>query len=88
MEKGYVWVITGGVSNLIDSLDPSVVESMNGALGIHFYVPKSTELNNFTTRWNIRYQIDNPTDPLPKLNIFGLSLPPSPSPSLSYQNNI
>ncbi|RCV11765.1 hypothetical protein SETIT_2G212400v2 [Setaria italica] len=72
MKKGYVWIITGGVTNLIDSLHPSVVESMNGALGIHFYVPKSTELNNFTTRWNIRYQIDNPTDPLPKLNIFGL----------------
>ncbi|CAN6167021.1 unnamed protein product [Urochloa humidicola] len=72
MEKGYVWIITDGVTNLIDSLHPSVVESMNGALGIHFYVPKSTELNNFTTRWNMRYQIDNPTDPPLKLSIFGL----------------
>ncbi|CAL5088250.1 unnamed protein product [Urochloa decumbens] len=72
MEKGYVWIITDGVTNLIDSLHPSVVESMNGALGIHFYVPKSTELNNFTTRWNMRYQIDNPTDPPSKLSIFGL----------------
>ncbi|CAL5064284.1 unnamed protein product [Urochloa decumbens] len=72
MEKGYVWIITDGVTNLIDSLHPSVVESMNGALGIHFYVPKSTELNNFNTRWNMRYQIDNPTDPPSKLSIFGL----------------
>jgi ionotropic glutamate receptor len=72
MEKGYVWIITGGVTNLIDSLHPSVVESMNGALGVHFYVPKSTELNNFTTRWNMRYRIDNPTDPPSKLSIFGL----------------
>jgi len=63
MEKGYVWIITDGVTNLIDSLHPSVVESMNGVLGIQFYVPKSTKLNNFTIRWNMRYQIDNPTDP-------------------------
>ncbi|CAD6219175.1 unnamed protein product [Miscanthus lutarioriparius] len=72
MEKGYVWIITGGVTNLIDSLHPSVVESMNGALGVHFYVPKSMELNNFTTRWNMRYRIDNPTDAPSKLSIFGL----------------
>ncbi|KAF8695339.1 hypothetical protein HU200_037569 [Digitaria exilis] len=72
MEKGYVWIITAGITNLIDSLHPSVVESMNGALGIHFYVPKSTELNNFTARWNMRYQIDNPTDAPLKLSIFGL----------------
>ena len=72
MEKGYVWIITDGVTNLIDSLHPSVVESMNGALGIQFYVPKSTKLNNFTVRWNMRYQIDNPTDPPSKLSIFGL----------------
>jgi glutamate receptor, ionotropic, plant len=70
--KGYVWIITDGVTNLIDSLHPSVVESMNGALGIQFYVPKSTKLNNFTMRWNMRYQIDNPTDPPLKLSIFGL----------------
>ncbi|GJN33931.1 hypothetical protein PR202_gb22562 [Eleusine coracana subsp. coracana] len=72
MNKGYAWIITDGLTNLIDSLHPSVVESMNGALGIHFYLPKSTELNNFTMRWNMRYQIDNPTDTPLKLNIFGL----------------
>jgi glutamate receptor, ionotropic, plant len=72
MNKGYAWIITDGVTNLMDSLHPSVVESMNGALGVQFYLPESTELNNFTTRWNIRYQIENPTDPPLKLNIFGL----------------
>ncbi|WVZ65034.1 hypothetical protein U9M48_014463 [Paspalum notatum var. saurae] len=59
MAKGYVWIITDGVTNLIDSLHPSVVESMNGALGVHFYVPKSTELNNFTTRWNMRFDLSD-----------------------------
>lgn len=72
MNKGYAWIMTDGVTNLIDSLNPSVLESMNGALGVEFYVPKSAELGNFTMRWNMRFQIDNPTDSPLKLSIFGL----------------
>ncbi|KAL6846532.1 hypothetical protein ACP4OV_023980 [Aristida adscensionis] len=72
MNKGYVWIITDGVTNLIESLSPSVVEAMNGALGVESYVPKSKELDNFTIRWNMRFQIDNPTDPPSKLSTLGL----------------
>lgn len=64
--------MTDGVTNLIDSLNPSVLESLNGALGVEFYVPKTKELDDFAMRWNMRFQIDNPTDPPLKLNIFGL----------------
>uniref|UniRef100_A0A0A9GHH4 Receptor ligand binding region domain-containing protein n=1 Tax=Arundo donax TaxID=35708 RepID=A0A0A9GHH4_ARUDO len=64
--------MTDGITNIIDSLDPSVVDAMNGALGIKFYVPKSAELDNFTTRWNRKFQIDNPNDPPLKLSIFRL----------------
>ncbi|VAI17878.1 unnamed protein product [Triticum turgidum subsp. durum] len=72
MNKGYAWIMTDGVTNLIDSLNPSVLESLNGALGVEFYVPKTKELDEFAMRWNMRFQIDNPTDPPLKLNIFGL----------------
>lgn len=72
MSKGFVWIITFGVTSLIDSLNPSVLEAMNGALGVQVYVPKSTELDNFTVRWNTRFRMDNPTDPPFKLSIFGL----------------
>ncbi|KAL6655544.1 hypothetical protein ACP70R_006370 [Stipagrostis hirtigluma subsp. patula] len=72
MNKGFVWIMTDGITNIIDSLDPSVVDAMNGALGIKFFVPKSAELDNFTTRWNRKFQIDNPNDPPLKLSIFGL----------------
>ncbi|OEL36081.1 Glutamate receptor 2.7, partial [Dichanthelium oligosanthes] len=51
MSEGFVWIITDGLANLIDLLNPSAVEAMNGALGVEFYVPKSTELENFTMRW-------------------------------------
>uniref|UniRef100_A0A0A9EPH6 Receptor ligand binding region domain-containing protein n=1 Tax=Arundo donax TaxID=35708 RepID=A0A0A9EPH6_ARUDO len=54
MSKGFVWIITDGVTNIIDSLNPSVVEAMNGALGIELYVPESTQLDNFTMRWYMR----------------------------------
>ncbi|PNT64642.1 hypothetical protein BRADI_4g30810v3 [Brachypodium distachyon] len=72
MNKGYAWIVTDGVTNLIDSLNSSVLASLNGALGVEFFVPKSRELDDFTMRWNMRFQIDNPTAPPLKLSIFGL----------------
>lgn len=72
MSKGFVWIITDGLANLIDSLNPSVVGAMNGALGIEFYVPKSTRLDNFTMRWYMRSRKDHPNDPTLKLSVFGL----------------
>ncbi|KAG8056829.1 hypothetical protein GUJ93_ZPchr0002g23150 [Zizania palustris] len=72
MSKGAVWIITDGLTNLIDSLNPSVVEAMSGVLGVEFYVPKSTELDSFTKRWYMRSRIDHPNDPTMKLSIFGL----------------
>ncbi|PVH64453.1 hypothetical protein PAHAL_2G271500 [Panicum hallii] len=72
MNKGFVWIMTDGITNIIDSLNSSVVEAMDGALGIKFYVPKSEELDRFTVKWNRNFQKDNPNDPPLKLSIFGL----------------
>uniref|UniRef100_K3YZ13 Glutamate receptor n=1 Tax=Setaria italica TaxID=4555 RepID=K3YZ13_SETIT len=72
MSKGFVWIITDGLASLVDSLNHSVVEAMNGALGVVSYVPKSTELDNFTMRWYMRSRNDHPNDPTLKLSIFGL----------------
>jgi glutamate receptor, ionotropic, plant len=72
ISKGSVWIITDRVANLIDSLNPSVVEAMNGVFGIEFYVPESTRLDNFTMRWYTRSRKDHPNDPTLKLSIFGL----------------
>lgn len=72
MIKGYAWILTDGLSNLIDSMSPSVLEAMDGALGVQFYVPESAELDKFTIRWNKRFEIDYPNDPPSKLNLFAL----------------
>lgn len=37
MNKGYAWIVTDGVTNLIDSLNSSVLASLNGALGVEFF---------------------------------------------------
>jgi len=73
MTKGFVWIITNGLANIIDSLNPSIIEAMNGVIGVRFHVPRSKELESFSIRWNRMYQQDNPTEsPFNKLSIFGL----------------
>ena len=52
MSEMYAWIVTDGIANIINSLNPSILDAMNGALGVKFYVPKSKELDDFTTRWN------------------------------------
>ncbi|KAH7523913.1 hypothetical protein FEM48_Zijuj06G0062500 [Ziziphus jujuba var. spinosa] len=46
MDKGYVWIMTDGITNL-DSLNSSVIDSMQGMLGVRTYVAKTKELENF-----------------------------------------
>jgi len=72
MSKGYAWIMTSGLSNIVDSLDPSVVESMQGSLGMKLYVPKSKELNDFSVRWRRRFQQENPHDQPAEPSIFEL----------------
>ncbi|CAD6219179.1 unnamed protein product [Miscanthus lutarioriparius] len=75
MSKGFVWIITNGLANIIDLLSPSVIEAMNGVIGVRFHVPKSQKLDtSFLIRWNKIYQRYNPNKlPLNKsISIVGL----------------
>ncbi|TVU19096.1 hypothetical protein EJB05_35229, partial [Eragrostis curvula] len=74
INKGSVWIITMGLANIIDSLSPSVVEAMNGVIGVRFHVPKSQEHDtSFLIRWNKMYEQNNPNESaLNKLSIIGL----------------
>ncbi|XP_057440245.1 glutamate receptor 2.7-like [Lotus japonicus] len=71
MEQGYVWIVTDGIANLLNSLNSSVVESMEGVLGVRPYVPKTKELDHFKARWKRRFLLDNPTLGDVNLNVFG-----------------
>ncbi|XP_018721911.2 glutamate receptor 2.7 [Eucalyptus grandis] len=72
MSEGYVWILTNGITDRLNSMDSSVVTgSMQGVLGIKTYVPDTQNLDNFTVRWKVKFQKDNPSVLNPKLNIFG-----------------
>ncbi|KAI6681251.1 hypothetical protein NL676_035132, partial [Syzygium grande] len=72
MSEGYVWILTNGITNLLSSVDSSVVvSSMQGVLGVKTHVPDTRNLGNFKIQWKMKFQQDNPPIPNPKLNIFG-----------------
>ncbi|KAF8035044.1 hypothetical protein BT93_C1156 [Corymbia citriodora subsp. variegata] len=72
MSEGYVWILTNGITDLLGSMDSSVVaSSMQGVLGIKTYIPDTPSLDNFMVRWKMKFQQDNPSIYNPMLNIFG-----------------
>ncbi|CAL5337318.1 unnamed protein product [Camellia sinensis] len=70
MSEGYVWIITDGITNSLNFFDPStIINSMQGVIGVKPHVPKSKELEDFTSRWKNRsHQEKTSSD----LNVFGL----------------
>ncbi|PON89445.1 Ionotropic glutamate receptor [Trema orientale] len=65
MKQGYVWIMTNVMTNLIGSMNSSVVHSMNGVLGIKTYVPESKGFRDFRARWKREFRNE-------ELNVFGL----------------
>ena len=51
MNKGCVWIMTDGMTNLLRTLEPSVIDSMQGVIDVRPYVPKTKALENFGVRW-------------------------------------
>ncbi|XP_022951993.1 glutamate receptor 2.1-like isoform X3 [Cucurbita moschata] len=72
MREGYVWILTDATTNLLDSMPSSVLKSMEGALGVRTYVPKSMELDRFKIKWKREFVMENSVPNDPYLDIFGL----------------
>ncbi|XP_058226988.1 glutamate receptor 2.7-like isoform X2 [Rhododendron vialii] len=72
MNTGYVWIITDGLTSLLDYMDPTVINSMQGVIGVKPYVPKSSQLENFKVRWKKRFRQENPDVDIFEMNVFGL----------------
>ncbi|KAL0393891.1 UNVERIFIED_CONTAM: Glutamate receptor 2.7 [Sesamum latifolium] len=70
MSQDYAWIITDGITNELSSMDPSVIESMLGVIGVRPYIPKTKELDNFAIRYKRTVQRSNPKSP--DLDIFKL----------------
>ena len=74
MDKGCVWIVTNGLADLFGALNSSVVDSMQGVLGVRTHVPKSRELDGFRARLKRQFRRDHPEFDAEdaELNVFGL----------------
>jgi ionotropic glutamate receptor len=72
MREGYVWIITNGIANSFTSIEPSILDSMQGVLGIKTYVPKTKVLEDFTIRWKRTFRQDNPNFINAELDVVSL----------------
>ncbi|KAL4652165.1 hypothetical protein ACB092_01G213300 [Castanea dentata] len=73
MSEGYAWMVTEGLSSLLDPLSSKVVDSMQGVLGIRPYLTPSKHLKDFERKWkrnltSVQAKIKSTTS----LNLFGL----------------
>ncbi|PIA28580.1 hypothetical protein AQUCO_06800027v1 [Aquilegia coerulea] len=50
MTEGNAWIITEGLTDLLGSMEHSVINAMLGVLGVKAYIPSSKELHRFKVR--------------------------------------
>ncbi|KAJ0091000.1 hypothetical protein Patl1_14366 [Pistacia atlantica] len=61
MDEGYAWIVTEGVSSLLDPVDSKGINSMEGVLGLRSFIPSSRKLQVSKLKSSIKGQ-----------NLFGL----------------
>ncbi|XP_010270821.1 PREDICTED: glutamate receptor 2.8-like [Nelumbo nucifera] len=72
INEGYAWIVTDGLSSLLDPIDSDAIDSMEGVLGVRPYVPISKELKDFKFRWKSKLNIENPSNQITELSLFGI----------------
>ncbi|KAF8400402.1 hypothetical protein HHK36_013700 [Tetracentron sinense] len=72
MTKGYAWIITDGLSGMLDLMTPSTIDSMQGVLGIKPYIPRSKDLEDVEMRWKRELFLKDPNNKMNELNLFGI----------------
>ncbi|KAL5540309.1 hypothetical protein UlMin_045054 [Ulmus minor] len=64
MEEGYAWFMSASSMNLLQyyysHMDSSVIDSMQGVVGLKYHIPTSKALNNLTSRLRRKLYINNP----------------------------
>ncbi|XP_048234687.1 glutamate receptor 2.2 isoform X2 [Ricinus communis] len=72
MSTGYVWIMTDGMTDFLDSLDNLDIELMQGVLGVKPYVPRTKKIERFRTQWKKKFHHDHPDIIDSELNVYGL----------------
>ncbi|KAK1288531.1 Glutamate receptor 2.1 [Acorus calamus] len=60
MGEGSVWITTDGLTNLLDTMHPSEIDSMQGVVGVRPYIRKTRKNVEFLERWKKRFHEDYP----------------------------
>ncbi|XP_023642859.1 glutamate receptor 2.6 isoform X1 [Capsella rubella] len=55
ISKGYVWIVTNGIADLMSLMGESNLDNMHGVLGVKTYFSRSKELKYFEARWRKRF---------------------------------
>ncbi|WZZ76555.1 hypothetical protein YC2023_087925 [Brassica napus] len=65
MKQGYVWILTNSITDGLNLMNETELDTIQGVLGVKTYVPRSEELEAFKSRWKNRF-------PLSDLSVYGL----------------
>ncbi|KAI3504859.1 hypothetical protein L1887_26609 [Cichorium endivia] len=71
MEKGYVWIISDDVSSLLDSVEQSVISSMQGVVGFKTYFKDTSEsFRDFKLQFRRKFRIKYPNEEYANPSIY------------------
>ncbi|XP_056176777.1 glutamate receptor 2.3-like isoform X2 [Syzygium oleosum] len=71
LAEGYGWIVTDGIVNELPVMDQSVLDSMQGVVGIRPYIPPSERLCNFSLMWRNSF-FRNQHHQIPDINVYCL----------------
>ncbi|XP_056166355.1 glutamate receptor 2.1-like [Syzygium oleosum] len=72
MSEEFAWIVTDGMSSLLDPVISKALGSMQGVLGVRPHVPPSEYRRDFEERWTKLYAERNSHEEIADLNLFGL----------------
>lgn len=58
MREGYAWIMTSSSMNFLHSMDLSLIESMQGVVGLKSRIPASRSLHNLTSRLRRKFYME------------------------------
>ncbi|MBA0605620.1 hypothetical protein Godav_018173 [Gossypium davidsonii] len=71
MSQGYAWITTDMTTNFMNSMDPSVIESMQGVVGLKPHIPASKELRKLAIRWSKNLNENQNLEEM-EINVYGI----------------
>ncbi|GMI98608.1 ARABIDOPSIS THALIANA GLUTAMATE RECEPTOR 1.3, glutamate receptor 1.3 [Hibiscus trionum] len=72
ISQGYAWITTDVITNFMNSMDPSVMESMQGVVGFKPHIPASNELRKFAIRWRSKNLNEDQNLQEMELNVYSI----------------